>query len=262
MKFGPQLLRIVAGAAVLAPFALSVAAHAVGDAPASGNGADRPALAFREYLLNLGRIPEGRPVPGRFWFFNAGDGPLTILGFTPSCGCLTPRLDKTTYAAGEQGTFLVVADTAGEGSDRADRLKQHHIDVEYDAGDGPQTARIHVKFVLPARRIDVEPRTLLVYQIGEVGDKPMTREITVTDRRTPPVTVTGVECASDALSVETRLAESLQDPSRATIAVTIPADLDEGVSTFVTIRTDDREQPAIHVPIVVQVRKPGPTSGE
>jgi hypothetical protein len=254
-----KLIRLVTAAAVCAPFGLSVAAHSTADRPPAAVVSERPALAFREYLLNLGRMTEGRPVPGRFWFVNNGATPLKILGFEPSCGCLMPQLDKEIYAPGEQGTFVVVADTAGQslydaanGADASDQVKQHHIRVRYDAGNGPQSETIHLKFVLPARRVVVEPRSLIVYQFS---DQPTTREITVTDRRTPPVNVVGAESASPRLLVASTIADSMDEPTRATVSVTVPGSLDRNVRTLLTIHTDDPHQPEIHVPIIVQVRE-------
>ena len=262
MKFRLPIVRAAATAAVLAPFVLSVAAHSVRDDHAKVEAADRPALAFREYLLHLGRIPEGKAVPGRFWFINNGDKPLTILGFEPSCGCLTPQLDKKTYAPGEQGTFLVRADTAGESynesagdaSGNAGQLKQHFVDVRYDAGDGEQMARVHLKFVLPPRRIIVEPRSLLIHQFGNgsaTGD--LSHTITVTDRRSLPAHVLAVESSSDKLNLETQLAEGRNDPTRAVINVTLPDATVGELAIRIVIRTDDPDQPRIEVPIVIQV---------
>ncbi|MBA3316141.1 MAG: DUF1573 domain-containing protein [Planctomycetota bacterium] len=262
MKVRPAVVRAAAVAAVLAPFSMSVIAHAVGDTMSQAKTAERPALAFREYMLNLGRVPEGRPVPARFWFTNTGDAPLTILDFKPSCGCLTPQLDKRDFAPGEQGTFVVVADTAGtslsEKSDETgnlDQVKQHFVDVRYDAGDGERFERVNIKFVLPARRVTVEPRSLLVYQFN---DQPTDREIVVTDRRSPPITVTKVECLSGVVSVASEIADASDDPTRARLAITIPAPR-QSLRTLVTIHTNDPDQPRIHVPIIVQVPENRPT---
>jgi len=254
-------VRIAAVAVVLAPFALSVAAHAIGETTVAVASAERPALAFREYLLNFGRILEGQPVPGRFWFVNNGDKPLSILGLEPSSGCLGPQLEKRTYAPGEQGTFVVVADTAGQtyteatrsGEENKDQLKEHFVTVRYDAGSGEETARVHLKFVLPARRIIVEPRTLLVHQFGTSGSgEPLTKTITVTDRRMPPARILDVDSPNDAVSIDAQIAEGISEPTRATIEVRIPR-VESRLLTWVTISTDDPEQPRINVPIDVRV---------
>lgn len=251
MNVRPHVFRVAATAAVLAPFALSVAAHAVPGRPERAVAAARPPLAFGEYLLNLGRLPDGVAARGVFRFRNVGESPLTILGFAPSCGCLNPRLEERSYAPGASGAFAVFADTANELSTNEDSLKQHHVDVRYDAGEGERTERVHLKFVLPARHVTVEPRSLLVYQFGTM---PTTREIKVTDPRTPPVTITAVESTSPRVAVEASLAESTDDPARATIAVTIPADLDRNVNAVLKLHTDDPANPVLFVPVQAFVR--------
>ncbi len=248
MTFRTRLFHAAAAGVVLCPFGLAVAAHVLPDPPRAVAPTPRAALAFGEYLVNLGRIDEGRPAAARFHFRNSGDRPLTILGFSPSCGCLSPRLDRPGYDAGERGSFIVVADTAGEASDREDATKEHYVDVRYDAGEGERTARMHVKFTLPARHVSIEPRTLLVYQFN---DTPTTREITITDRRTPPLTVVGVECPSAAVAVAWKPAGSVADAVRATLSVTVPKPPERPTQTLVTITTDDPAQPTIYVPIAV-----------
>ncbi len=216
----------------------------------------RDALAFREYLVNLGRVPEGRPIPAKFFFANTGSSPLKILGASPSCGCLIPRLEKRLYAPGEQGLLVVQADTASvsltereTASANGDQIKEHFVDVRYDAGRGEQTARIQVKYVLPARRIVVEPRAIIVYQFS---DNSTDREIVVTDRRTPPIDVTKVECLSHELGITSDIATSNADPTRARIALSIPP-VKERLRTGLVIHTNDPEQPRIRVPIDIQV---------
>lgn len=255
MNVRPYLLRAATAATVLAPFGLSLAAHVTGDPVRGSASSERPALAFGEYLVNLGRLPDGVSAKGIFRFRNVGDAPLTILGFSPSCGCLKPRLDEPRYAPGTVGAFAVVADTANEASMREDSLKEHYVDVRYDAGQGEQTARVHLKFVLPARHVVVEPRSLLVYQFNA---ERTTREIKVTDQRTPPVMILSVECPSDDLVIESRLAEDTNDPTRATLAVTIPGSLDHSVRTLLKLRTDDDANPVIYIPIEAFVRENTP----
>jgi hypothetical protein len=254
MNVRPHVIRLAATAAVLAPFGISVVAHVAADPVGRAASAERSELAFAEYLVNLGRLPDGVTARGLFRFKNAGEEPLTILGFTASCGCLKPRLDEMNYAPGTGGIFAVFADTANEASTREDSLKEHYVDVKYDAGNGEKTARVHLKFVLPARHVVVEPRSLLVYQFSQ---DPTTREITVTDPRTPPVTIRSVECPSPHVTVESELAESEGEETRAKVAVTIPGGLDRDVRTLLKLHTDDVTNPVIYVPIEAYVQKPG-----
>lgn len=251
MSIRTYLFRAATAAAVLAPFLLSVAAHAVPVRLAATPVSERPSLRFGEYLVNLGRLPEGARANGVFRFKNDGDSELSIGDLFASCGCLTPILEQTTYAPGEAGMFVVRADTAGEAAVAGDTLKEHYVDVPYTTDGEKHVARVHLKFVLPERHVTVEPRSLLVYQFGTQATH---REIVVTDHRMPPLNVIAVESRDSALMVDEQIAESGTDPQRATIAVTVPATLDRNVETRLIVRTDDPEQPTIQIPIVVQVR--------
>ena len=261
MEIRSTLWRVAAAIAVGAPFSLSVLGNAMGEPVSRVEQNPREALAFREYLVNLGRVPEGRPIPAKFLFVNAGSTPLRILGASPSCGCLVPQLEKRLYAPGEQGLLVVQADTAGSsyaeqkiGAGNSDQPKEHFVDIRYDAGRGEQTARITLKYVLPARRVVVEPRAIIVYQFS---DNSTEREIVVTDRRTPPIDVTKVECLHDGLGITSEIATTSADPTRGRIALSIPA-VKERLRTVLVIHTTDPEQPRISIPIDVQLPKASP----
>jgi hypothetical protein len=250
-----KMARATALAVLLTPFGLAIVGNAFGDLTCRATASPKPPLAFREYMLNLGRVPEGRPMPGRFWFANTGDRPLKILGFTPSCGCLTPQLEKLDYAPGEQGSFIVVADTAGTSvaersgdGENLDQVKQHFVDVKYDAGDGERFERVNLKFVLPALRVTIEPRSLLVYALD---GQPTEREIVVTDKRSTPIIVTKVECLNPSVGLNSEFTTG-DDATRARIVVNIPAPK-QGLRTAIIVHTSDPEQPRIYVPIIVQV---------
>lgn len=248
MSVRSNAIRLTTGLFVLTPFVIAIAAHATPDRTKVSLVSEREALSFGEYLVNLGRLSEGKPAGAIFRFRNTGSEPLKILGFTPSCGCLTPQLEKMDYAPGEQGHFIVKADTAGEGSDKADSLKQHYVDVRYHDGTAEKTERVHVKFVLPARRVQISPRALLIYQ---GNDQPTSREIIVTDRRAAPLSVKRVECLSPLATVEADVAATSDDPQRARISLTVggvPSGMSE---TRVLIHTDDPEQPVLYVPLVI-----------
>ena len=248
MAWRSQILRFGAFLVVLTPFGLSIAAHAISSVSEPVMATPRPSLRFAEYLLPLGQI-EGNDVHGVFHFENTGDQTLTIQKVAPSCGCLAPKLPKKTYAPGERGKLLVFPDTAGIGSDEGDTLKEYFIDVTYDAGDGPRQERVHIKFILPPRRIVVEPRGLLIMQ----GDSASTRrEITVTDRRANPVSVREVHCQNENVDVEWKAAANANDPTRATISVTIPPATNGEYATFVAIEFDDPSAHPIRVPIIVK----------
>ncbi|HUG89871.1 MAG TPA: DUF1573 domain-containing protein, partial [Planctomycetaceae bacterium] len=125
---GRKLAAACLAAAALAPFGASLAFHAAGPvAQAGARSVERPALVFEQYLVNLREIPPMQEASARFAFANLGDEPLTITALEPGCGCLSPRLEKRTYRAGESGEFFVRIQTASEKPGR----KEYAVTVRY-----------------------------------------------------------------------------------------------------------------------------------
>lgn len=84
-----------------------------------------------ETTKNLGKIPQGKPVPITYEFTNTGNEPLKITQVTPACGCTVADYTKEAVAPGKKGfvkgtfnaaavgTFnksLTVVSNASEGS--------------------------------------------------------------------------------------------------------------------------------------------------
>ena len=245
-------VRAAAAAAVLVPFGLSLAAHVLPVTPVASAALPRPPLAFSEHLINRGLLDEGQPAGATFRFRNMAATPLKIIECAASCGCLTPVLDKDSYDPGEAGRFLLKADTAGTASDREASIKEHYVDVRYDAGHGIQSERVHLKFSLSPRRVTVEPRAMTVYQLTA---EPTERSVTITDRRTPPLNVVGVESASPQVQATVTVANvdaaGAADPQRASVTVRVPHPPTKPVRTLLMVHTDDSRQPIIYIPINV-----------
>ena len=80
-------------------------------------GSDRPALAFDQYMVNLGE-PQPRSIHEvQFHFDNRSSRPVKVTKIDPSCGCLTPKLvgydaqrhrvERTEFAPGEHGVLAM-----------------------------------------------------------------------------------------------------------------------------------------------------------
>lgn len=233
---------------VLAPFGLSLLAHAWPTTLEAAPPAERPALVFSEYLLSLGEVSDGEKVRGVFRFQNSSQEPLKILEIKPSCGCLTPDLPKTEYASGERGVLLVYPDTASA-MGQGDQVKEYYIDVAFDAGRGRETERVHIKFLLPERRVTVEPRGLLIMQGNSESTE---REITVSDERVAPASVRDVVCDDPRITIDWKPASDPADPKRATIQVRIPAAMSGNYLAKVEIHFDRHGEGPIVVPIAVR----------
>jgi hypothetical protein len=64
-------------------------------------------MKWEKTVQEFQRVPEDKAVEGRYAFHNAGPAPLTIKSLRSSCGCTTAKLDKKTYAPGEQGEVVL-----------------------------------------------------------------------------------------------------------------------------------------------------------
>lgn len=211
--------------------------------------AERPALAFDQYAVNLGPIEPMGLAKARFRFTNAGDRPVTITNLRPSCGCLQPRLEKRDYAPGETGQFFVQVATAGE------QPGPRHYTISLDYLDPkPQSVVLTFRLELPPRQLYITPRALLVYQFGEES---VTKEILVTDNRLNFATITGVDSPAKFIATEPAETEIDQDGIHHTrINVTISS-VPLGVhDTLLKIRTDDPEFPVLNVPVRVHRQSP------
>jgi hypothetical protein len=64
-------------------------------------------LKWEKTVQQFQRVPDDKAVEGRFAFRNTGAAPVTIKSMRSSCGCTTAKLDKKTYAPGEQGEVVL-----------------------------------------------------------------------------------------------------------------------------------------------------------
>ncbi len=233
----------------LFPCLVSLGFHfAVANPTATVTAPERPALAFDQYAVNLGPIRPKGLVKAKFRFTNRSDRIVKITNLKPSCGCLQPRLDKREYAPGESGQFSVQVATAGE----MPGPRHYTIALEY-LDPSPQSVLLTFRLELPSRQLYIEPRAILVYQLGE---EPVSKTVVVTDNRPVPATVTGIETRGDFIEAE------LLEPDTDTkgvqitrIEVTIKSVPAGTHNTYLKVRTDDPQFPVLNVPIRV-VRQP------
>jgi len=64
-------------------------------------------LKWEKIVQQFQRVPDDKSVEARYAFRNTGTAPLTIKSLRSSCGCTTAKLDKKTYAPGEQGEVVL-----------------------------------------------------------------------------------------------------------------------------------------------------------
>lgn len=239
-------------AAALLPFAWSWVVYAGGvKARPVVSSAVRDSLAFEQYLVNLGAPLPRSEYLARFAFRNVGAHPLKISELKPSCGCLNPRLDRKEFAPGEGGEFFLRVRAANE----QPGPHEYSCTVLYDDGQ-PREAEVRFKISLPEERVEIRPRSLLVYQFN---NQPTTREITITDFRATPedrplarLEVLEATCTLDWVEVaigETQFDEIGQRQQKIVVTITdVPPGTHDG---SIIVRTNIAEYSELRVALRV-----------
>jgi hypothetical protein len=251
---GEKLTRRLTAAGIALPFLLAVAAHAVGSKPGPMAAAPaRPALAFGQYLVDLGLADPGEEVFAHFDFVNRGQHPVTITDIVPSCGCLKPTIKKKDYQQGASGHFFVRVETANE----LPGLKEYRVTVKYTDPE-PRETDVTFRVKLPDDQVTVT-RALIFYQLGEGST---TRDIEVVDRRSRHLTIKSFECSPSIAHVER--GESDVDEAghwHGRLRVTVPGNLPPGkIDAVIDIVTDDEYAVyhSLRVPLKIYGRPKSP----
>ncbi|MFG0333020.1 MAG: DUF1573 domain-containing protein, partial [Maioricimonas sp. JB049] len=202
----PARWRTILCAAVgLIPFTIAVTAGCLDASSGEIHGGKSLApLSFRQYAVNLRKVPARPVIPAHFEFINRGRTPLKITELEPSCGCLNPRLegDKQIFQPGEVGRFYVRVATANE----TPGPKHYTIRVKYDAPE-PAEELLTFRLELPQRKISVEPAEVYFYQLN---GQPEQRTIHVTDYRGGDLAIEAAESSSELVAVTVGATETDQ----------------------------------------------------
>jgi hypothetical protein len=193
---------------------------------------ERPALAFDQYLVDLGLAPPSEEVYAHFNFVNRGRHPVSITDIAPSCSCLKPSVKKRDYQPGESGHFFVRVETANE----LPGQKEFRITVKYNDPE-PRETDVTFRVVIPDNQVTVT-RALTFWQWGMEST---TQDIEVIDRRPRHLTIKSFESTRNIAHVEP--GESNIDEAghwHGRLRVTVPGNLPPGrVDAVIHIVTDD-----------------------
>jgi hypothetical protein len=145
-------------------------------------------LHCEQPVHQAGTVRTGMPLAHRFAFVNRGSASVEIIDIRSTCGCVTPKLEKRTYAPGERGTLLLEVNTLA----LAQGKQSWRTQLICRAGE--TTSELDLTLVGDVvTEVQVQPAALTL-PAEVVG-----HEITVTDRRASPLTVLKADAGSPCL---------------------------------------------------------------
>lgn len=247
------------------PFFLALLAQIAGPRPGPVAAAPaRPALAFHQYLVDLGPVTASENVLAHFDFTNRGSQDVEVTELVASCGCLQPHLKKKAYKPGESGFFTLKIQTANQAAGQ----KEYTVAVKYN-DPAPQEAMVVLRVMLPDDQVLVRPIALFFYQLGDAfqaGDgQPedesaslaklgiVPQDFEVTDRRSKHLSIKRVECSHPDVRVE-RQADDVDEAGtwhgrfRVSIEKGLPPGRHQEIVRIITDDPDDRYR-VLRVPL-------------
>jgi hypothetical protein len=208
--------------------------------------AARADLSFPNPTVDVGEVRSGAPLRQRFAFVNQGPGAVEITDLHPGCGCLKPALEKRVYAAGESGEVTLEIHTLSQ----AAGPNTWEMHVAYRCGGEMRQVELTVVGRVIAE-VTVQPAALVLSTEGTTS-----HEITLTDLRDRPLSVTGVHTSSPHLTGAVRRTAVDECGHRAiAVGVTVAADCPPGrYDETVVMLTDDPQYRELTMPVTVVKR--------
>jgi len=257
-----RFLSRLPAAGIALPFILALLAHIAGPRPGPVAAAPAPpALAFQQYLVDLGHVPASENVLAHFDFTNRGSHDIKITELVASCGCLQPFVKKNDYKPDESGFFTLKIQTANQSPGQ----KEYTVTVKYN-DPAPQEALVVFRVFLPDEQVLVRPIALFFYQLGneQPDDEPevaanlgiKAQEFEITDRRSRHLSIQKVECSNPNVKVDLQDDELDDDGTwHGRFEVSIKGRLSPGHrETVIRIFTDDPEDryQVLRVPLYME----------
>jgi hypothetical protein len=214
---------------------------------AAYGGPVRADLRFAPPQLDLGEVKAGQTFVHKVKVTNAGERPVNIVEIKGSCSCLRPTLEPATLAPGAEGVLTLHVNTLS--SNPGTQLWRVVLRGQ-DAVDLVEES-FHIQTTV-LQEIVVTPAALTV-----IGNRPIRRTLTVTDRRLQTLRVTRVETSSPHLTAALTAPEAAANgpPAVAAVSVDILESFPPGRhEERVILYTDDPEYPVLYVDVSVTKR--------
>jgi hypothetical protein len=196
--------------------------------------------------VDVGEVRAGAPLSHRFNFVNRGKETIEITDVRPSCGCLSPKVDKRRYAPGESGfLFLEVATLTQAPGPNAWKVKLITKTASNESASTEWLLRGRVR-----REIMLEPTALIFSTDAAVG-----HDLTLTDYRAEPLKVKEVRTTSPKLTVRSGEVRKENGCWVRPLRLEAADDYPEGRhDESLQILTDDPAYPELRVPVTVVKR--------
>jgi hypothetical protein len=188
---------------------------------------------------DLGEIRGGPARQHRFELVNDGPAAIEIVEVQRGCGCLEPQLDRRALQPGEKATLLVSLRTTGQ----SNGPRSWNLRIRYREGDVMREELLVLAATI-RNEVTVQPPILALYVQGVLK-----QEIVVTDLRSPPLKVTGVQSSSPAVRVT--LQPAVAGVTKLTLEVTAAALADGRQDAMLSIYTDDPLYSPLQLPIML-----------
>ncbi|MGH7225891.1 MAG: DUF1573 domain-containing protein, partial [Gemmataceae bacterium] len=184
-----------------------------------GTASLRADLECAQPLVDKGEVRSGLSLRHRFTVVNQGSAAINIIEARPSCGCLSPKLDKCYLQPGESAELVLEINTLTQ----PDGINSWRVTMRYSDNGVECELPLYVRARVVAE-ISVEPPSLAIYT-----DRAISHEIIVIDRRVEPLMIRAVPVSSPY--VRTKLGELSRDGAgrwRRVIHVEVLAECPEG----------------------------------
>jgi Protein of unknown function (DUF1573) len=198
-------------------------------------------LVADQTFVDRGQVRVGPPLMQSFRLTNHGQQSLTITGVTSTCGCLAPKLDRTSLAPGDSATLTVEVNTLSQPAGAVAWVTHIGWRMENTTGDLALTLKANL-----IAEVRVEPAAV-AFQVRRTRSV----DLTITDSRAKPFRITATGSTIPQVTAEV-VASSDSHIQR--IRVTATADGPPGVQSAVAwFTTDDPLYPQIRVPVTLNI---------
>lgn len=198
-------------------------------------------LIAEQPCIDRGDVRIGPPLVQTFHLQNLTNEPIHIEKVHSTCGCLAPKLDRTTLAPGEKATLTVEVNTLSQPAGKIAWITNVEWRSSTDNGQLGLTLKANLM-----SEVKVEPAAV-AFHIRQSRSI----DVAINDTRARPFRITGVGTTIPNVKAETIPTADLHNQR---IRLTAHPDGPTGVYTAVAwFTTDDPHYPQIRVPITLHV---------